>query len=173
MRYRRIEIVLLSCVIVIYISYFGRSQRLLAQAGAVTSNTPFPNGEGRSQLMTTCSQCHSVDVIAQKRMTKKQWNDTVNLMQQRGAQATDDQVDTIIVYLSKNFGKPIYINTASPETLKTDLDLTSEAAQAIIDYRNKNGDFKTIEDLTKVPGLDTKKIQYEITNLDFRPSKSL
>lgn len=47
----------------------------------------------------------------------------------------------------------ININTADETTLQT-LDGIGEAkAKAIIEYRNKNGDFKTIEDIKNVSGI--------------------
>ena len=54
---------------------------------------------------------------------------------------------------------PVNINTADAPTLARELDGIGLArAQAIIEYREKNGPFKTLDDVKKVPGLDFKKI---------------
>ena len=41
-------------------------------------------------------------------------------------------------------------------------------AAAIIQYREKNGNFKSIEDLKKVPGIDVDKIEAKKDRLTFQ-----
>jgi len=57
----------------------------------------------------------------------------------------------------------VSLNKATVEELTAieDIDLTPEIAKAIVDYREKNGAFKTPEDLLKVPGM-TKDLYDEI-----------
>jgi competence protein ComEA len=88
-------------------------------------------------------------------------------MQQRGAQATDEQFDLILDYLAAHLGKPIYINTESADMLQAALSLTSQEAAAVIKYRQDNGNFRNLDDLLKVPGVDTKKIQEQSGNILF------
>ena len=47
----------------------------------------------------------------------------------------------------------VNINSATKEELATLKGIGDKKAQAIIDYRKKNGDFKSIEDLEKVDGI--------------------
>ena len=47
----------------------------------------------------------------------------------------------------------VNINTATKEELTTLKGIGDKRAQDIIDYRTKNGPFKTIDDLEKVPGI--------------------
>ncbi len=47
----------------------------------------------------------------------------------------------------------VNINTATLEQLDTLPDIGEKTAQAIIDYRNKNGAFKAIEDIQNVTGI--------------------
>jgi len=47
----------------------------------------------------------------------------------------------------------VNINSATKEELATLKGIGDKKAQAIIDYRKKNGDFKSIDDLEKVEGI--------------------
>src|ERR1041384_2342099 len=46
----------------------------------------------------------------------------------------------------------VNINTATKDELVSVKGIGDKRAQAIIDYRTKNGPFKTVDDLEKVPG---------------------
>jgi len=47
----------------------------------------------------------------------------------------------------------VNVNTATKEQLDALKGIGATKAQAIIDYRTKNGPFKSIDDLEKVPGI--------------------
>ena len=47
----------------------------------------------------------------------------------------------------------VNINTATKEELTSIKGVGEKRAQEIIDYRTKNGPFKTVDDLQKVPGI--------------------
>jgi competence protein ComEA len=52
----------------------------------------------------------------------------------------------------------VNINTASKEELETVNGIGPAKAQAIVDYRKKNGNFKTVDDLNNVPGFGDKSL---------------
>lgn len=52
-------------------------------------------------------------------------------------------------------GGSVNINTADLETLQTLPKIGPKLAQAIIDYRNENGPFQSIGQITDVPGIGT------------------
>ena len=54
---------------------------------------------------------------------------------------------------------PLAINTASNEDLCFIKGVGPSLAQKIIDYREKNGNFRSSKDLEKVPGIGAKKRQ--------------
>jgi competence protein ComEA len=54
---------------------------------------------------------------------------------------------------------PININTASAAELATLKGIGPAKAQAIVDHREKNGQFKTVEDLKLVRGIGDKMLE--------------
>ncbi len=60
----------------------------------------------------------------------------------------------------------VNINTATKEELTTLKGVGDKRAQEIIDYRKKNGNFKSVDDLEKVPGIGPglmKQIRPDVT----------
>jgi competence protein ComEA len=58
------------------------------------------------------------------------------------------------------------VNTATQAELEALKDLGPVKAKLIVDYRQKHGDFKTLKDLKKVPGVGAStidKIKREVT----------
>ena len=77
-------------------------------------------------------------------------------------------IDAIVAYLAKNFPVvKINVNKASAKDLEAGLELTTKESEAIIRYREAKGNFKTLDDLKKVPGLDAVKIESKKDRLDF------
>ncbi|MCX7066325.1 MAG: helix-hairpin-helix domain-containing protein [Methylococcales bacterium] len=61
---------------------------------------------------------------------------------------------------------PVDINTADANTIADSLSgIGLKKAQAIVDYRAKNGNFNTLEDLTHVSGIGTKTIEKNKTDI--------
>lgn len=59
----------------------------------------------------------------------------------------------------KTTSKVVNINTASAQELESLNGVGPAKAQAIVAYRKQNGDFKTTEDLGKVPGIGDKTLE--------------
>jgi len=126
-----------------------------------------PEGKGKDVVERICNSCHGSDQITSHRMSKKEWADTVDRMQDNGANPTDDEVTAILDYLATHFGLLINVNKASAEELQDGLSLSAKDAQAIVDYRQHNSPFGQLSDLAKVPGLDTEAIEKEKDNITF------
>jgi competence protein ComEA len=147
---------------------------ILYLAVAISSGpSTLPPGEGQAIVQQKCVSCHALKVVTEKRASKEQWASIVNQMITRGADVADDDIDTLIDYLSKNFSPVagqegaeksqktdrVNANTATAPELAAGLDLTAQESTSIVSYRERNGNFKEWRDLTKVPGVDARKIE--------------
>lgn len=119
-----------------------------------------PQGAGKDAVVKACFSCHGAGNFRKVRLTKDEWSDQVADMMDRGAQATDAEVASIVDYLAQNFGKEsrLWVNSAPFEELKNVLKLTVKETQALLAWRDQNGSFKNLDELKKVPGVDAAKI---------------
>lgn len=68
---------------------------------------------------------------------------------------------------------PVNVNTADAQTLAKNISgIGPKKAQAIVNYRNQNGPFKSTQDLTKVKGIGQKIIDKNKSNLLFSDAAS-
>lgn len=125
----------------------------------------FPDGPGKDDLVSICSQCHGIEAIPDLKYTRQGWQALVEQMQGNGANGTAQQFEAIVDYLTKNFGPDkapaadkVNVNTATSGEIEQRLGLATKEAAAIVAYRTKNGNFKTLDDLKKVDGVDAKKL---------------
>ena len=127
-----------------------------------------PDGPGKETFQMVCSMCHSPTAVIGKQGTKQWWQSKVTEMLQEVTDVPDSDVDTIVAYLAKNFPiVKIDVNKAAAKDLETGLELTSKESEAIVHYREAQGNFKTLDDLKKVPGLDAVKIESKKDRLEF------
>src|ERR1700759_4842899 len=131
------------------------------QAPAQKERYPeLPAGAGKDTLVRVCSKCHSPDNVIANGQDRAGWEATITKMAGFGAVASDDEFTEILDYLGKNFpanSGQINVNKATAAQLAAGVGLTDPEAAAVVDYRKKNGDFKTMDDLKKVPAVDGKK----------------
>jgi hypothetical protein len=64
-----------------------------------------PDGPGKETVMTVCTACHGLEDIVASRHSKADWKKVVEKMVSFGAEAKEEEVETIVNYLAKNFGK--------------------------------------------------------------------
>jgi cytochrome c553 len=64
-----------------------------------------PAGKGRDTFKKVCTQCHDVEGVPQLRYSRADWASLVYSMKDMGADATKAELEEIIDYLAKNFGK--------------------------------------------------------------------
>jgi competence protein ComEA len=131
----------------------------------------FPDLPGKDATLRACGTCHEPERAASLRQTSDGWDATLSSMTGRGMALSDTDYTTVLNYLAKAFPaeapKPLNINTAEAIDMETRLSLLRSQAAAIVAYRTKNGKFKTLDDLKKVPGLDFSKIESQKDQISF------
>ena len=145
---------------------------LSAWLAPVTWAQDFPPGEGRDTLKKVCTQCHDIDSVPRLRYSRSDWANLVFSMKDMGADATGAELDQIIDYLAKNFGKgdevkKTNVNSASAKEIEAALGFTTKESEAIVLYRMKNGNYKDIDTMKKVDGVDASKVESAKAKIEF------
>jgi competence ComEA-like helix-hairpin-helix protein len=112
---------------------------------------------GEETTEKICVTCHTWDDVTRKRRTFPQWEELVVNMAGRGAKGTPTQFETVTKFLSRYYGL-VHVNSATAAELSAVLGLSPKDASAIVDYRNAHGKFADATALSKVEGIDRKKI---------------
>jgi competence protein ComEA len=122
-----------------------------------------PEGPGRELTMKMCKGCHEVARSVSLRQDRDGWNRTMNKMIAFGMKGSQEEIATVLDYLVKHFPADevprLNVNTATAIELESGLSLKRSQAKALIAHREKHGEFKSIEDLKKVPNLDAGHIE--------------
>jgi competence protein ComEA len=152
----------------------GAAWVLLAAASCITGGraAELPDGAGKDILLRACTGCHKAEEFPAYRHTKEEYQAIVQRMGQRGARASSEELDIIADYLAKNFLKvedpnKINVNKASAKEIETGLNLTAKEAEAIVGYRERNGEFHAWGDLLVIYGVDGKKIEAAKERISF------
>jgi competence protein ComEA len=131
-----------------------------------------PDGPGKATTQKVCGSCHGAELVLGRQDDREGWGTLVNDMIERGAKGTDDEFYEVVDYLATNFSKTspvikINVNKATAKDLEGALRLPAKQAAAIVHQREEKGDFKSIDDLKKVPGIDTGKMEANKNRLEY------
>lgn len=86
---------------------------ILGLASALAGHAQsLPEGPGQSALQSACSTCHRITVVTARRLSRAGWENVVDNMVSRGAQATPEEQKDIVNYLTANFG----VGAPAPES---------------------------------------------------------
>ncbi|MBL8178969.1 MAG: helix-hairpin-helix domain-containing protein [Bryobacterales bacterium] len=122
-----------------------------------------PEGPGKAETERLCKGCHELARSVSLRQDRGGWEITMKKMVAMGIKGNEQEFNLVLEYLVKNYPAedvpPLHINKATAIEIESRLSLRRSQASAIIKYRNENGNFKTIDDLKKVPGIDLDKIE--------------
>jgi len=75
-----------------------------AAMSETAAKDPLPEDVGKSTVQKICGDCHAIEQAISIRGTARDWKDTVDLMIDRGANGTPEELQTVVKYLSKHFG---------------------------------------------------------------------
>jgi competence ComEA-like helix-hairpin-helix protein len=147
-----------------------RRSALLFLLIAAVQAQDLPDGKGKDLVEDRCSSCHGLDLLLAEHDGKAQWSQIVNEMVSRGATGSAEELATIVDYLTANFGPEaakLNVNTATAEELQSSLTLSAPDAAAIVQYRKDHGKIKDWAALSKVPGIDSKKLESHKDRITF------
>jgi competence protein ComEA len=132
-------------------------------AAAPSPGAGMPDGPGKDVTVRICGVCHQPNRTASLRLTREGWDELIGEMIKRGAKATDAEREQVLDYLSANFlgeaPHPINLNTAPAIDLEAVVGLRRSEARALVDWREKNGPCKTIDDLKNIAGVSFERLE--------------
>jgi competence ComEA-like helix-hairpin-helix protein len=145
-------------VIVVGLSIFMPAA--MAIAGRAEAAQQETNGDKAAPVFQrVCSNCHPIARVTGARRSRQQWEEVIETMiNSRNAKVTDEEFETILGYLAREFGR-VNVNRAPADELSEALGLSESAATSIVAYRKEHGAFADFDALVKVPGLDREALE--------------
>jgi competence ComEA-like helix-hairpin-helix protein len=121
-----------------------------------------PEGEGRAEVLVSCSGCHDLRQVVTQKKTSSNWSQTVQKMISTHDAPVDPQDTPILVaYLADHFGEknpidqlPLDINSASTEALARLPGVNAEMARAIVEARQSQQRFASVGELARLKCID-------------------
>jgi competence protein ComEA len=154
---------------------FAFSRWIPALAGLVSLGAAahdLPEGRGRAEVEKHCKGCHEVARSVAPRQDRDGWSHTMTKMVAYGMKISDEDSAVVLDYLVQNFPAEevpkINVNKATAIELESGLSLRRSQAAALLAYRAKHGDFKSLDDLKKVPLMDPEKIESKKDRITFQ-----
>jgi competence protein ComEA len=140
-------------------------------ACAALLQAELPPGPGSQETNRLCGKCHSPEQAASIHQSRTAWEETLAKMVSLGAEGSDQEFEAVLNYLTKNFGpetpRTVNVNKANAVELESAFGLTKSESAAVVQYRTEKGDFKSVDDLKNVPGLDFKKVEAKKARVSF------
>ena len=126
---------------------------------------------GRAEMEKMCKGCHELARSVSPRQDRAGWNQTMTKMTAFGMKSTEKDYALVLDYLASTYPPEevprINVNTAKAIELESGLSLRRSQARAVIEWREKNGEFKSMEDLKSVPGMDVEKLEAKKDRITF------
>jgi competence protein ComEA len=148
----------------------AQPQAAQSQAKGESQYPQLPEGPGKQTLIRVCSKCHSPTNVIANGQSRQGWEDTITKMAGLGAAGSDEDYTEILDYLIKSFPQvtsKINMNKATAADIEKQLGFSAKQAEDIVAYRQKNGNFKSLEDLQKVPQMNAMEITARKNRMTF------
>ena len=134
------------------------------KADAALDAKVMPEGQGKQIILRECTTCHAPDHFVKYRHTDEEWQTIVIRMGQRAKLTSKEDLDAIQKYLATNFPKveeagKVNVNKATAKEMEAQLLLTPAEASAVVQYRERHGQFLLWGELLVIYGVDGRKIE--------------
>jgi competence protein ComEA len=139
---------------------------LLHPAHATSEQGSLPDGPGKDVVERTCTSCHGVDYMTTGERTIPDWRDTLDVMKSYGATASDEDWKTVTDYVVASLAT-VAVNKSTAPEIALVLAMPAAAAENVVAYRDKQGGFKSIDDLKTAPDVDVARVEAVKTRLKF------
>jgi competence ComEA-like helix-hairpin-helix protein len=130
-------------------------------------------GNGKQVILKECTTCHAPSHFVQYHHTNDEWQAIVTRMGQRAKMSNKEDLDAIQKYLATNFppkadeaGK-VNVNKASATEIAKTLSLTPEEGAAVVQFREKHGQFLLWGELLTIYGVDGHKVEAAKDRMSF------
>jgi competence protein ComEA len=136
---------------------------LMSVSPAAFGQDVLPEGPGKRETLQVCSTCHEAAKATSVKLTREGWVETIDRMKAFGASGSDEEFAAVLEYLSINFKgdtvRPLDMNTAESIDLESVLQLLRRESRAVLEYREKRGQFSSLDDLKGLDPVIFKKIE--------------
>ena len=129
-----------------------------AQTPSAAPAAQAPADPDQAVFLRLCSDCHDRDRVTAMRRTRTEWEEVLDQMVSKGAVGSDRDFAAVLTYLLRNVGR-VYVNSSTPDDLVSVLGTSPADAAAIVAYRKEHGNFRDVDALLKVPGIDVKLLE--------------
>ena len=69
----------------------------------VENHGPLPDGPGKAIMLNICTQCHTLERIRVRAMSRSEWEELLLHMLNEGAPLSDEDMPVLLNYLARNF----------------------------------------------------------------------
>ena len=158
MKMRRLVTLFLTPAVIYFAFATVVSSPMDAPFAAQAPPDKLPEGPGKPVVVMLCTSCHDSSIMTDAPRTVEGWVDVMYLMKDFGMMATEAELKTVSDYLVTNLAL-LDVNKAEAAHVQLVFGVSDTVAADVVAYRDKQGGFKTIDDLKKAPGLDAAKIE--------------
>src|ERR1043165_3052401 len=100
----RTSIFLLSSLLPMVV--LGRLGVARVKAEQSDDKVQLPEGQGKEIVAQKCVTCHTLEKVTKEKHTQAEWKDLLEIMVSQGLELTPEEYETVLQYLTTNFGKP-------------------------------------------------------------------